>query len=102
MSNEFSRVLQFQVTPKMAAELKRLVAVAHAINQVDPELEIPGRLRAELDAAVQHFPQIKEDISKVAPKILDHVLTCPSCAYTTNVMGDLTKHRKAYHSRSAK
>jgi hypothetical protein len=35
------------------------------------------------------------------PKILDHVLNCPSCGYTTNVVGDLTQHRQAKHSRKS-
>jgi hypothetical protein len=31
--------------------------------------------------------------------IMDHVVKCGSCEYTTNMIGDLTAHRKAYHPR---
>jgi len=31
--------------------------------------------------------------------IMDHVVQCGSCNYTTNVIGDLTAHRKARHPK---
>lgn len=31
--------------------------------------------------------------------VMGHVVKCGSCEYTTNMIGDLTAHRKAYHPR---
>jgi hypothetical protein len=41
---------------------------------------------------------VKVDLAPV-PAIMDHVIECqkPGCNYQTNVVGDITRHRKETH-----
>ncbi len=52
------RVFNILVTPEMAVQLQELVKVTQKIDAVDPELEIEGSLRAELNKALKHFPKV--------------------------------------------
>jgi hypothetical protein len=41
-----------------------------------------------------------EGMGKNRGGIMDHVVKCGSCEYTTNMIGDLTAHRKAHHPKA--
>ncbi len=50
----------------MAVQLQNLLRVCQEIDSIDPELEIEGKLRADLNKALQFFPKIKKRKNKQA------------------------------------
>ncbi len=54
-----SKIFNIPVSAEMAVQLQTLIKICQKIDAVDPELEIEGKLRAELNKVLKPFPILK-------------------------------------------